>query len=76
LLEADGEYSFDEWISLLSQHPHCPGCKRNWADISVPRGWKTPITADHIIPISRGGSNGISNIQPLCFSCNSRKGAK
>jgi len=34
------------------------------------------LTIDHIIPLSRGGTNDLDNFQLLCPSCNAKKGSK
>jgi len=32
------------------------------------------LTRDHLIPLSRGGTNGWTNVLTACSSCNTRKG--
>lgn len=32
------------------------------------------MTRDHKIPLSRGGKDCLSNLQPMCFPCNQEKG--
>ena len=48
---------------LLSGEPWCRACRTEWA-----------AEVDHIVPISAGGgAYELSNLQPLCKSCHSRK---
>jgi 5-methylcytosine-specific restriction endonuclease McrA len=34
------------------------------------------LSVDHIIPVVKGGTNDLDNLQTLCRSCNSKKGTK
>jgi hypothetical protein len=39
-------------------------------------GSGAPLEVDHVIPVSKGGSSDLENLQSLCIPCNRRKGAK
>jgi 5-methylcytosine-specific restriction endonuclease McrA len=56
-----------EWDAIVkSQGGRCNSC-----------GAKARLTIDHIEPVTSPlGVHAAYNIQGLCFSCNSRKGAK
>lgn len=36
----------------------------------------TPVTMDHVVPLSKNGRHHASNLQPLCGPCNNAKGTK
>jgi hypothetical protein len=54
----------DKWTCKMC------GCKT----IQTNKILKNKATIDHIIPLSKGGVHSYSNVQTLCFSCNSSKG--
>ena len=73
LREAEGSFTLGEWELLKKQYGYlCPDCGRK-EPFNQHYIW---LTRDHIIPLIKGGSNYIENIQPLCFECNSRKNTK
>ena len=37
---------------------------------------ETQLTIDHIIPLALAGTNDISNLHTLCFTCNQKKSDK
>lgn len=74
LAAAAGSYTVAEWRALVASYDRCPMCLRAWSEIPRPTKGGDVITVDHILAISKGGSNFIDNIQPLCYSCNSAKG--
>lgn len=61
---SEGSYSAKEWDDLC----------RSYLGACVYCGVQPEkLTADHIVPLSKGGSNFIENIVPACKSCNSSK---
>ena len=49
---------------------------RKYRNLCACCGRRRKLTPDHVRPLSKGGRNVIKNIQPLCLSCNTSKGAK
>lgn len=66
--DAEGTFTDNDIFALYdAQHALCPYCN---ADLAL------GFEIDHIIPISRGGSNWPWNLQLTCLPCNRRKADK
>lgn len=71
---ANGSHTNKEWEELKKAYDwRCARCgkKEPFLDLIYP--W---LTVDHIIPLIKGGSDYITNIQPLCIRCNDIKGTR
>lgn len=66
-LNAEGSFTHEEWQTIKQRF----GCK--CAHCDKPEQL-VKLTIDHVIPLTKGGTNWASNLQPLCQPCNSRKG--
>lgn len=47
---------------MIRRQPWCTWC-----------GETEDLTADHIVPLSRGGASSPANVQVLCRACNTRR---
>ena len=63
---ASGSFTGTEWLALVEQYGGvCGYC-----------GASGPLQAEHRVPLSRGGTNGIENIIPACGRCNRQKAGR
>jgi 5-methylcytosine-specific restriction endonuclease McrA len=64
LANAEGDFTAQQFLELCEACSwYCAYCLKQF----------DKLTPDHITPLSRGGSNDISNIIPACLSCNAAK---
>lgn len=67
LAKAQGSHTKEEWQAILARYGNrCLCCEVSGVDV--------PLTRDHVVPLSKGGTDFASNLQPLCERCNSAKG--
>jgi 5-methylcytosine-specific restriction endonuclease McrA len=50
-------------------HYRCQYCNRSMADLRP----RQSLTRDHVVPLSRGGTNEWTNVVTACSPCNTRK---
>lgn len=61
-----GKVTYEEWMELKKRYgSRCLTCGKDAS--------QRTIGMDHITPLSKGGSNTIDNIQPMCRKCNGAK---
>ena len=74
LRNTEGSFTLKEWEAKKKEFNYkCAICGISEEALLNLTGFG--LTVDHIMPGSKGGKNFISNIQPLCFQCNRKKGA-
>ena len=56
-----GSHTAEDIATLIGGWSDCIACGEPWTE------------CDHIVPLSRGGTDSLENLQPLCQSCNRAK---
>lgn len=58
---------------MLHEATHCHWCHCEISD-DLPANHPQKATADHLLPVSAGGTDTRDNLVPSCFACNTKRG--
>jgi|SRR5208337_537136 len=73
-LQSSGFCTVQQWVERVVYFGcRCFYCKK---DLTWEPKQPNTLTQDHLIPLSRGGSNWPSNLVPACLGCNLKKSNK
>ncbi len=68
-LGISGYHTENQWLAKITYYGwRCVYCKEQLDNKTV--------TKDHVIPLSKGGTDWPANLAPTCLTCNIKKGAK
>lgn len=60
----DGSVTTGEWAGILTRYGNrCAYCRTDGV----------PLTQDHVVPLTKGGTHCAANVVPACCPCNTRK---
>lgn len=69
-----GRHTRQQWLDVKALYDNkCLSCNRNEQELFA-LGLK--LIPDHVLPLVKGGTDDIENIQPLCQACNDKKYTK
>ena len=74
-----GSFTWADWLTLEKFVGYrCLSCNLSVTAENFPTtvAGNKKLTIDHVIPLHLGGSNYITNLQPLCWLCHRQKGQK
>jgi len=62
-------HGYSKWQVFYKNRGKCIYCEQEFSDIHDPR-----FTIEHLIPVSKGGPDKLSNVFPCCKKCNMSRG--
>lgn len=60
-------------IKAINSDLHCVYCEKKVIKLRAHQHRKNGMTADHFVPVAKGGTNSFENLFVCCWQCNMQK---